>query len=295
MMKSPVLPIEIQKLQGQHVSVSPDLLAVEEPLEIRLVFGPQSRRVERRLAITMRTPGQDFELALGLLWSENIISSVDEVQAIRYCERVAFEAERGNVLRVHLAPSVEFDLEALQRTFYASASCGICGKAALEGALQCRGREYSPEHPVFSAAWLQTIPGQLREKQSLFSHTGGMHAAALFHVSGQLLRIREDIGRHNAVDKLIGSVIQEGEIVLGECLMWLSGRAGFELIQKAVAAGIPLVAAMGAPSSLAVQLARQSGLTLMGFLRPDRFNLYTDAGRVTWVPTTTETDSPGKR
>lgn len=281
-MKRPaVYPHPVNRYESTGWQSRDDLLAIEEPLEIRLVFGPPNQRQERRLTITMRTPGHDFELAMGFLWSESIIGAAAEVLSIRYCETVDFEAERGNVLRVQLSPEVVLDWQGLERNFYASASCGICGKAAIEGALNCVEEEFAPGHPQVSPTLICQLPARLQAKQALFSHTGGLHAAALFDPTGELLLLREDIGRHNALDKLIGAAKMTEEVRLQDSVLMLSGRVGFELVQKAVQARIPVIAAVGAPSSLALQMAQKSGMTLIGFLREGRFNLYADGGRIT--------------
>jgi FdhD protein len=281
MKRSSVFPHLIHRYEKNDWQNRDDLLAVEEPLEIRLVFGSKDQRQERRLTITMRTPGHDFELAMGFLWSESIIGSTEEVLSIRYCETVDFEEERGNVLRVQLSPALKVDWAGLERNFYASASCGICGKAAIEGAWGGMVEAFTPEQPQVSADLICQLPVRLQEKQALFSHTGGLHAAALFDSEGELLLLREDIGRHNALDKLIGAAKMSNEMQLPASVLMLSGRVGFELVQKALQARIPVVAAVGAPSSLALQTAEQSGMTLIGFLREGRFNVYSGVGRIT--------------
>ena len=249
-----------------------DLLVAEEPLEIRLGHGPEHDRKEVRLSVTMRTPGHDEELALGFLFTEGIIARKEEVMHVAYCADVK-EEERGNVVRAELHPSVELDPARWQRNFYTTSSCGVCGKSSIDAVrTQCSvplgasGR--------LEAAVITSLPDRMREAQTVFKHTGGIHAAALFDEAGELLLLREDIGRHNAVDKVVGAMLS-GSVTPDERILLVSGRAGFELVQKCLMAGIPRMAAVGAPSSLAVQLARDGGLTLIGFLRGDRFNVYT--------------------
>lgn len=270
-MATPVVNTRIQRHEGHAANSADDLLVVEEPLEIRLGYGPLEDRKELRLSVTMRTPGHDAELALGFLFTEGIVVDPSDVLRVEYCTQVKPE-EHGNVVRAELRPEVEPDPARWQRNFYTTSSCGVCGKSSLEAVhAQCR-RAITPwgelDHAIITA-----LPDRMREAQTVFRHTGGIHAAALFDRQGNLLLLREDIGRHNAVDKLIGATLL-ANLPLATCQLLVSGRAGFELIQKSVVAGIPLMAAVGAPSSLAVTLARASGLTLIGFLRGDRFNVY---------------------
>lgn len=248
-----------------------DILVTEEPLEIRLGYGPMEHREEMRLSVTMRTPGHDEELALGFLFTEGLITDPAQVLRVAYCENVKPE-ERGNVIRAELHPDVDLDPAKWQRNFYTSSSCGVCGKSSIEAVqVQCR-RSLVSWGPVVPAL-IVGLPERMRAAQTVFKHTGGIHAAALFDREGDLVLLREDIGRHNAVDKVVGAAFGMQHPV-EECALLVSGRAGFELVQKCVVAGIPLMAAVGAPSSIAVQLARESGLTLIGFLRGDRFNVY---------------------
>ena len=254
----------------------PDLVAVEEPLEIRLVFGPVSDRQQQALAVTMRTPGHDVELGLGFLFSETIIRSADDVLAVRHC-RDADGQPAENILRIELKPEVQFDSARLQRNFYMTSSCGVCGKAALHAvaieAQPCRSEvSITKEH-------LLLLPDQLRVAQAVFQHTGGLHAIGLFAPGGTLHLAREDVGRHNAMDKMVGAALRQ-HVPLSEAVCLLSGRASFELLQKAAVAGIPIVAAIGAPSSLAVEIAEAMGITLVGFLRAQSFNVYTHPHRI---------------
>lgn len=270
-MRAPVAPVTIIRHDAGAAGTAEDILVTEEPLEIRLGYGPVDDRHEVRLSVTMRTPGHDEELALGFLFTEGLINAPDEVVRVAYCEDVKAE-ERGNVVRVELRLGLDLDPARWQRNFYTTSSCGVCGKSSIEAVhAQCR-RPITPWGPIDADA-LTVLPDRMRAAQTVFRHTGGIHAAALFDRKGDLLLLREDVGRHNAVDKVIGAALNAG-LAMHDGLLLVSGRAGFELVQKCVVAGIPLMAAVGAPSSLAVQLARDSGLTLVGFLRGDRFNTY---------------------
>ena len=269
-MRSPVTTMKVQRIDGASIGDADDLLVTEEPLEIRLGHGPLHDRKETRISVTMRTPGNDDELAIGFLYTEGIIGSIDEVVSIKYCADVKPE-ENGNVIRAELQPAFEVDPLRWQRNFYTTSSCGVCGKTSIDavkvscGELRSLG-EMDP--PLITA-----LPDRMKKAQTVFTHTGGIHAAALFDRNGGLLLLREDVGRHNAVDKVIGAMLRS-KIDVHETILLVSGRAGFELVQKCAVAGIPAMAAIGAPSSLAVDLARSTGLTLIGFLRGDRFNVY---------------------
>lgn len=279
-MRIPVSNIHIRRYQAGTWSGPDDIVVVEEPLEIRLGYGLLDDRREMRLSVTMRTPGQDEELALGFIYTEGIITDLSQVLRVEPCENVK-EEERGNVVRVELHPEVELDPGRWQRNFYTTSSCGVCGKTSIEAVhAQCR-RPIRPWGPVDPEV-ITALPERMREAQVIFKHTGGIHAAALFDRGGKLLFMREGVGRHNAVDKVVGAMLmsQRGgsaQPVTDDFQLLVSGRAGFELVQKCVVAGIPLMAAIGAPSSLAVQLARRSGLTLVGFLNGTRFNQYAPA------------------
>ncbi|RMI04882.1 MAG: formate dehydrogenase accessory sulfurtransferase FdhD [Calditrichaeota bacterium] len=255
-----------------------DEVAVEEPLEIRVAVAGDGWSRYHPLAVTMRTPGHDFELAAGFLFSEGIVRRKEDIQHLAYC-RDGGNPDQENIVVVELSPGVSFDPERLSRRVYTSASCGICGRTSLEMVWKECG-----EKPVgrfrLSPEMLYRLPEALYDSQRLFACTGGLHAAALFDASGRLLRVREDVGRHNALDKLIGALLLEGGVPASEVVVLVSGRAGFELVQKAVLAGIPALAAIGAPSSLAIELAREYGITLVGFVREERFNVYAGEERV---------------
>jgi FdhD protein len=251
----------------------PDQLAVEEPLEIR-VRG-------RALAVTMRTPGHDVELAHGFLLTEGVIEGVTDVRDARYCDSVDDEGRNTyNVLDVGLAEGVPEPETGVERNFYTTSSCGVCGKASLD-AVRLRSKHSPAEDDVRVAAGaLAGLPDALRRHQQVFDRTGGLHAAGLFTADGTLLVVREDVGRHNAVDKVLGWALLQGRIPARGCVLVVSGRASFELAQKAVMAGVPVLAAVSAPSSLAVELADECGLTLAGFVRGGSMNVYTHFGRI---------------
>ena len=272
--------IAVHQITRDGAEQRDDRLAVEEPMEIRVGFGPESSRSARSLSITMRTPGHDFELAAGFLHTEGILERPEQVRRIEFCGAPAPGRSTSNIVRVDLAPGVELDMARLERHFYTTSSCGICGKASLD-ALHVKGLKTldSPE-PRMPRAVIHDLPQALRSSQPLFESTGGLHAAALVNAAGSLLDVREDVGRHNAVDKLIGRRFLDGDTPLGEHAMVVSGRASFEILQKAIVAGLPMIVAVGAPSSLAVEMAERFGMTLIGFTSPERFNLYTGHHRI---------------
>ena len=259
----------------------PDGVAVEEPLEIRVGFDLEGKPVRRPISITMRTPGHDEELALGFLFAEGIVREPGHVAGVGRCRgRGPDGAPAENVVRVDLTSSAPLDLEWLERKFVGTSSCGVCGKTTLD-ALRRRGLVPAPsDTPLVEADTLLRLPDLLREAQDVFEATGGLHAAAHFDAEGRLLCLREDVGRHNAVDKLVGRQLLRGELPAHRGVLLLSGRTSFEIVQKAIAAGFGVVAAVGAPSSLAVDMAREFGVTLVGFLRDGRFNVYSGRQRV---------------
>jgi FdhD protein len=275
---SSVVPHKIERRTSAHSETRDDLIVVEEPLEIRLGYGPDGDRNQLSLSVTMRTPGNDEELAIGFLYSEQIISSASDFLSVKYCDDVGKQEQKENVMRVELAPEVQLDPTLFKRNFYTTSSCGVCGKASIDQVrFQC---EPILDQIRIKGAILNQLPNKLRETQLVFKHTGGLHASALFDLSGNLLFHREDVGRHNALDKLLGHLVvtQNGKAV--EHILLLSGRISFELVQKAARANIPIIAAIGAPSSLAVDLADELGITLVGFLKEEKFNIYTHSKRL---------------
>jgi FdhD protein len=250
----------------------PDTLATEEPMEIR-VHGPG--QPAEAVAVTMRTPGADHELAVGFLFTEGLIAA-EEVRRVAYCDDLDGEEQRYNVVTVTL--DRPFDHDRLHRNFFATSSCGVCGKATLDD-VEVRCDPVS-DGPVVAADLLVSLPDRLRSKQRVFDRTGGLHAAALFAPSGVLLALREDVGRHNAVDKVIGEQVLAGRVPLADRVLQVSGRASFEIVQKAAVAGIPIVSAVSAPSSLAVEAGARFGMTIVGFVRDGRCNVYTGPERV---------------
>ncbi|MGI9202514.1 MAG: formate dehydrogenase accessory sulfurtransferase FdhD [Woeseiaceae bacterium] len=272
--------VTINKVDGTQSDPSDDVVAVEEPLEIQLVSAGPGGAAAKSISITMRTPGHDAELALGFLFTEAIISSKDQVQSVRHVGEPDPATGLANIVRIEIDATVALDLDRLQRHFYTTSSCGVCGKASLE-ALKVTGQTSLADHKIsFPAHDLAALPERIRERQPLFSTTGGLHAAAVFGPDGEIIIVREDIGRHNATDKVIGSLFRENGLPAHEQGLFVSGRASFELVQKALVAGIPLLAAVGAPSSLAVEMAVEFGMTLVGFLRDGKFNVYTGPERI---------------
>jgi FdhD protein len=274
--------IEVRRFRGDKLGTidDPDLVATEEPFEIRLGYARRDgSRAEEPVSVTMRTPGHDEDLAVGFLFTEGIIHARSDVQGVVARGQSAADG-LINVVRVELAPGVTVDFKRLERNFYMTSSCGVCGKASIE-AVAVQG-QYDLEAVDFriSGAALGRLPAALKTQQAVFEQTGGLHAAGLFDATGTIVGLREDVGRHNALDKLIGNALLRGDLPLGRNGVIVSGRASFELMQKAKMAGCPLVAAVGAPSSLAVELAREFGITLVGFLKPDRFNVYSRPDRI---------------
>jgi len=255
----------------------PDTLVVEEPLEVRV--GGSA------LAVTMRTPGDDMDLAAGFLVSEGVVSDGEQVRSIRYCAGATDDGRNTyNVLDVDLAPGVAPPDKSLERAFYTTSSCGLCGKASLDAVRTSAAFSVADDPLVVDAGVLALLPDRLREAQRVFDRTGGLHAAGLFTPDGHLLCLREDVGRHNAVDKVVGWALREGRLPLRGTVLLVSGRASFELVQKAWMAGVPALAAVSAPSSLAVDLATEAGMTLVGFLRGSTMNVYAGSARVRRPP-----------
>ena len=272
--------IDIQRsLRGERRRLA-DSVAVEEPLEIRLGYSTPGGRALASLSITMRTPGDDAALAAGFLYTESIVRGAADIAAIEPCGPPAPDSGNRNVIRVELDTGVPVDLGRLKRHFYTTSSCGVCGKASLD-ALRVTGlAPLADGEPLFPEAVLTAMPEKLRAAQTTFDETGGLHAAGAFDVSGNLLAVAEDVGRHNAVDKLVGHLLLEERLPAAGLGLIVSGRASFELVQKALVAGMPLLAAVSAPSSLAVDLAREFNMTLVGFLRGENFNIYSGESRL---------------
>jgi FdhD protein len=261
---------QVVTVEGGRRARRSDRLATEEPMEIRI---EEPGADQRSVAVTMRTPGHDFELAAGFLLTEGLIAGRDDVRTVRYCA-VPREEQHYNVVSVSVTRALEFE----QRSFYATSSCGVCGKASLDAI----DVHFAPigDGPMIAPVVVTSLPDALREAQTVFDRTGGLHASGLFDAEGALIMSREDVGRHNAVDKLVGAQLLEGRLPLSDSILMVSGRTSFEIIQKAATAGIPIVCAVSAPSSLAVDAARRFGVTLVGFLRGERFNIYTRAERI---------------
>jgi FdhD protein len=269
-----VTQARVRAVADGQVHERADRLATEEPMEIRAA-GPGQTPVS--VAVTMRTPGGDFELAAGFLFTEGLIAGRDDVRTVSYCEDLDPEEQHYNVVTVELARP--FDPGALHRNFFATSSCGICGKATLEH-VEVACPRVAPGPSVRTDA-IAGMPAALRAAQRVFDQTGGLHAAGLFAPSGRLLSLREDVGRHNAVDKLIGEALLAGDLPLSERILFVSGRSSFEIVQKAGIAGVPVVASVSAPSSLAVEAGDRLGMTIVGFVREGRCNVYTHPERIT--------------
>jgi FdhD protein len=282
-----LLSVMAERVTGFTSQTAEETLAVEEPLEIQLGYDAAEGRAVKSISVTMRTPGYDFELAAGFLMTEGVVRDVNDIEHIAYAGTGDIDeaAESGtartvlpyqpwkNIVRVELTPDVTVSLANLQRNFYTTSSCGICGKASLL-ALQSACPPRRNNRFSISAETLYTLPARLRAAQSVFDRTGGLHGAGLFNADGELLALREDVGRHNAVDKLLGAEFLADRTPLRDSLLLLSGRASFELLQKALMGGVAMVASVGAPSSLAVRVAREFDITLVGFLRDRHFNVY---------------------
>ncbi len=297
----------IVKIEGTVARAQTDSLAVEEPLEIRLAWSAapsapgipdvaplplfdEPPRPEKTLAITMRTPGNDLELALGFLVGEGLLRRATELGSYRHCGPVARADGTSNIVRIEITSAAgrAVDLARLERNFYTSSSCGVCGKTSLEAVQSAPHDPLPRDVPVVRSSVVHGLAAALRRAQEVFERTGGLHAAGLFDEHGELLVLREDVGRHNAVDKVVGARLlawadaAEAPLRRASILM-VSGRASFELVQKAVMAGLPVLAAVGAPSSLAIELAESEGLTVLGFVRDERFNVYSGATRIAEV------------
>jgi FdhD protein len=257
-----------------------DLLAIEEPLEMRIEFGPATHRQVKNISVTMRTPGQDFELAAGFLFTEGIIKSAADIAEIENVFKPCNE-NKQNIVLAKLREGLVPDLQNTDRNFYTSSSCGVCGKASIEAIRTVSSKMPAYDSLKITPAFLQMLPDILRDHQAVFETTGGLHASAIFDTAGTILLAREDVGRHNALDKLIGAALNSNMLPLNSQVLILSGRISFELIQKAAMAGLKIVVAIGAPSSLAVELAQEFNITLVGFLRKQQFNIYWGEHRIT--------------
>lgn len=268
-------PVNIVRANADGLTALEDRVATEEPLEISVDYERRGGlRVARSVSVTMRTPGSDRELAAGFLFGEGILDEAGQVSEI------APLPGQANTIRVSLRPGVEVNLKSLERHFYTTSSFGVCGKASIEALRMERGVHQDADAPLVDLRTALDLPGALRQAQRVFDVTGGLHGAALFDPLGNLICVREDVGRHNAVDKVIGAQFLASRMPLSHDILVLSGRASFELVQKAVVAGIPILVAVGAPSSLAVEVARQFGTTLLGFVRDGRINVYSGAQRL---------------
>jgi len=284
-MQSANKQIEVIRITENGSDNDLDWIAIEEPLEIRLEYGVTDQRSTQNVAVTMRTPGNDAELAAGFLFTEGILKSQEEIENVDYCF-IACAENKNNVILVSLKPNAVPYLANADRNFYTTSSCGVCGKGSI-AAIRTVSTFSSPENNLkISAELLYQLPDTLKSQQEVFKITGGLHASALFDLEGKILLVKEDVGRHNALDKLIGAALNNHLLPLNNSILLLSGRASFELVQKAAMAGIQIIASVGAPSSLAVELAEEFGITLAGFLRGNRFNIYTAPQRITVSSTT---------
>lgn len=281
MTKFALTPSEIIKVNDSDVKYVNDMLSVEEPIEIILVHFFNDSWIGKNIAVTMRTPGKDIELTVGFLFTEGIIQSFNQIKNIE--ESISVEAFNGltsNQIKVQLNENVQFDLSKLERNFYTTSSCGVCGKASIDAVKIACPIIVPADKWKIEKSVLLTFNDRLRNSQENFNFSGGIHASAMFDLAGELLDIKEDVGRHNALDKLIGSAVQKNEIPLFNNILFLSGRVSFELVQKASMAGFRMICAVGAPSSLAVDLAEELDITLVGFLRDNRFNIYAAPERI---------------
>lgn len=279
MSEKSTITLPITKVHSAISADTSDSLAIEEPLEIRLEYGPAQQRQIQNVSVTMRTPGNDAELAVGFLFTEGIITHATKVAEVNHCF-IACAENKENVIQVSLNNEVVPELKNTERNFYTTSSCGVCGKGSINAIRTVSPFLQQADENVINPELLHKLPGILSTHQEVFSSTGGLHACALFNLTGELILVREDVGRHNALDKLIGAAFNNNRLPLNQSVLLLSGRASFELVQKAAMAGITIIAAVGAPSSLAVQLAQEFNITLVGFLRNNRFNIYNAAHRI---------------
>jgi FdhD protein len=275
----PTTRAKVWKIRSDVAMEETDVIAAEEPMEIRVETGEKNDRTTTSLSVTMRTPGNDFELAAGFLLTEGVVVRKRDLVRIEYCTDPGI-AQEYNIVSAVLRADVAFRADVLSRHFYMTSSCGVCGKTSLEAVRVAARHPIPPGSPRVERETISSLPERLRQDQALFSETGGLHAAGLFDAAGKLLSLREDVGRHNAVDKVIGEAFLADRVPLSDRILAVSGRASFEIMQKAAVAGIPIVVAVGAPSSLAISLADEFGMTLVGFARAGRFNVYAGRQRV---------------
>jgi FdhD protein len=266
--------IQIHKVSSGAMNETADKVAVEEPLQTQLVYSSATGQMLKDIAVTMRTPGNDAELAAGFLFTEGIIKNPDDISEIRHAHA------DENLVQVILKENIMPALGSAARNFYTTSSCGICGKASIDAIQTVSQYGAMKNSSIISAAVFYTLQYELKKQQKVFEDTGGIHASALFDIEGKFIMLREDVGRHNALDKIIGAAMLANQLPLNNCILLLSGRASFELLQKAVMAGIKIVASVGAPSSLAVEMASENDVTLVGFLKEDRFNIYSGKERI---------------
>ncbi len=267
------LQAPVVRVSTEDVDHLNDQVATEEPLEIRLQFTKDGTILQKSISVTMRTPGHDFDLATGFLFTEGIVSDVGDIVSIKHC------GQKENVVKVALKPDLAIEVGKLERNFYTTSSCGVCGKSSLEAVKTVCKRTTEATPLRIDGELLYSLPIILKDSQQVFAQTGGIHGCGLFSTTGELIICREDVGRHNALDKLIGAMLTQ-QHALARSILLLSGRASFELIQKAYMAGIQVVAAVGAPSSLAIEMANEAGITLVGFLKSRSFNIYTGTHRI---------------
>lgn len=279
-MALPIDPLKIFRYSKGKLKSADDLVVVEEPMEIRLGYGSMDNRKEESIAITMRTPGDDFELAVGFLFSEGIIHNKKDILSVKYCFIGSQNQEDKNIVRVELVPDMEIDLSKQKRNFFAHSGCGICGKASIDAVYKTINHKVIDSDIELTIKSLLQIPEKTLKHQVNFNNTGGIHSAAIFDSHNRMLAIKEDVGRHNAVDKVLGHYLLSDNPDLSNKILFLSGRMGFELVQKASMAHLPIVVSVGAPTSLSVKLGKELGMTLVGFTRENRFNIYCGEERV---------------
>jgi len=279
-MTLPIDPLKIFRFSNGKLKLTDDLVVVEEPMEIRLGYGSMDNRKEVSIAITMRTPGNDFELAAGFLFSEAIIHQKKDILSVKYCFTGSQNLEDKNIVRVELIPQLEVDLSKQKRNFFAHSGCGICGKASIDAVYNTISHKVIKSDIKLAIRYLLQIPVKTLKHQVNFNNTGGIHSASIFDSNDKMLAIQEDVGRHNAVDKILGHFLLSDDQDLSDKILFLSGRMGFELVQKASMAHVPIVVSVGAPTSLSVKLGKELGMTLVGFTRKDKFNIYCGEERI---------------